>query len=500
VPNIRSALIPALPRPAWIVLGGDFASAVGSGLTLPCLFIYAHLARGLSDGGAGLVVAMTALTSLIGNPLGGLAADRWTSRRALMAGLVVAAAGSVALAVAHAAVALLASAGLVGFGLAVIWPAQNALLADLAGQAGASAVFAVRNASLNAGLGIGAVCSAAVVSVAHPASFTVVYLADAASFLAFVPVLARLRVPASAALSPPRPTGEAEESGQSAEPGERRESGQPRSAGQSGQSRQPGQPRLAGRGLVRDTTFWRVWVLTALIVTLSFGQFQSSLPGYATRPGGISTHILALGFAANTVTVVGAQLVVLRLLAGRRRTTGAALAAATWAASWVVVVIGGHLGGHAAEVAFVCAMAVFGVGETLLSPTLPVIMNDLAPPGAAGRYNGLGVMAFTTGFLLGPVGGGAALGAGWGAALFAGLALACASASVAALWLGRHLPDHANMIPGQPDPGASGDPGAASHAGDGCDPGDGRVAGDGHDSVGTGACAHGPAHDLTPTG
>ena len=56
-----SGLIPELPRQAWVVLGGDFASAVGSGLTLPLLFIYAHRVRHLSDGAAGLVVATIAL-------------------------------------------------------------------------------------------------------------------------------------------------------------------------------------------------------------------------------------------------------------------------------------------------------------------------------------------------------------------------------------------------------------------------------------------------------
>ena len=102
-----------------------------------------------------------------------------------------------------------------------------------------------------------------------------------------------------------------------------------------------------------------------------------------------------------------AQLFVLRWLGGHRRTTGAALAAAAWAVTWAVVIIGGHLGGGvAAEVAFAAAMAIFALGESLLSPTLPAIINDLAPPEAAGRYNGLGVLAFTTGFLLGPASGG----------------------------------------------------------------------------------------------
>jgi hypothetical protein len=43
----RPVLVPALPRSAWVVLGGDFASAVGSGLTLPFLFVYAHQVHGL---------------------------------------------------------------------------------------------------------------------------------------------------------------------------------------------------------------------------------------------------------------------------------------------------------------------------------------------------------------------------------------------------------------------------------------------------------------------
>jgi hypothetical protein len=114
------------------------------------------------------------------------------------------------------------------------------------------------------------------------------------------------------------------------------------------------------------------------------------------------------------------------------------------------VIAGGGLGGSAAaEAAFVTAMVIFALGETLLSPT-PAIINDLAPPEAAGRYNGLGTLAFTTGFLLGPVAGAAALGAGWGDGLFAVMAVGCLIAAGAALRLGRHLPPGANQIP-RPD-------------------------------------------------
>ena len=164
----RPRLVPALPRPAWVVLGGDFANSVGSGLTLPFLFVYAHQIRHLSDGVSGLVFPTIALASLVGNPLGGALADRWTPRRALMAGLAIAAAGSAALALARTVAELFAAAGLLGLGVALIWPARDALLASLAGPAARSAVFAARHACLNAGLGLGALAAATVVSATDP--------------------------------------------------------------------------------------------------------------------------------------------------------------------------------------------------------------------------------------------------------------------------------------------------------------------------------------------
>ena len=193
----RPGFVPALPQPAWVVLSGDFLSAVGSGLTLPLLFIYAHRIRDLSYGTAGLVVATIALLSLAGNPLGGAMADRWSPRRALMIGLVINAAGSVALAFARNEAELFGATAIVGLGASIIWPAQDALLASLTGPAQRSAVFSVRHACLNAGLGIGSLGAALVISVAQPGTFMAVFLADAASFLIYLPILARLRTPDS---------------------------------------------------------------------------------------------------------------------------------------------------------------------------------------------------------------------------------------------------------------------------------------------------------------
>lgn len=406
-------LVPALPRPAWIVLGGDALSAVGTGLSLPFLLVYLSQVRHLDLSVAGLAAAMIPLTSFAGNPLGGWLADRVGPRNAVVAGLVVAAAGSVSVALVGQAWHAFLATGLAGLGAGIVWPAQDALLATTVDPDQRSSVFSVRHATFNAGLGTGALIAAAIANLSRPGSFTALYLLDAASFLAFVPLL--LTLSPRAGQAPPRPAT----------------------------------PTRAGgyRTVFADRTFRWVWGLTALVVAASYGQYHSGFPAYAARPGGIDAAALGFAFAANALTVVAAQLLVLRLVAGRRRTTVLQLACAGWAIAWILTITAGQLGPTtSAVVGFTAAMIVFGLAETLLSPTLPAIVNDLAPDDLRGRYNGAATLAWTTGFLTGPPLAGLALDAGAGTLLFLTLITACVAAGAAARRLARRLPPTANRI------------------------------------------------------
>src|SRR5438874_12860051 len=53
----RAALVPDLPRNAWIVLSGELLSAIGTGLSLPFFIVYLHRVRGIDLGLAGIIVA-----------------------------------------------------------------------------------------------------------------------------------------------------------------------------------------------------------------------------------------------------------------------------------------------------------------------------------------------------------------------------------------------------------------------------------------------------------
>jgi MFS family permease len=112
-------------------------------------------------------------------------------------------------------------------------------------------------------------------------------------------------------------------------------------------------------------------------------------------------------------------------------------------------------------VAFAAAMVVFAFGETMLSPALSPMVNDLAPDRLRGRYNGLFTLAWTTGFMVGPAVAGVVLGTGAPGLLFLGLIGGCGLVALGALRLERHLTPAANRIGGAPERGQDAGPGTA---------------------------------------
>jgi MFS family permease len=420
MPRLRE-LIPALPRDAWVVLAADAISAVGTGLTLPFLLVYLHATCGIPLAVAGLAVSTLAGGSVAGNVAGGALSDRAGPRNALVVGLAIAAAGTTMLVIVAAPWQAFAATASIGLGAGIVWPAQDALLAAVVEPGRRSSVFSVRMASMNAGLGTGALVAAAIVHHLPGDGFDVLYLLDALSFLSAVPIVFTV--------TPPR--------------------GATNGAGTEPAAAAPDAPGPARgyRDVITDRRFLHVWLLTALVVALSYGQLNAAFPAYATGAGGVPAGALGLAYAANTLTVVAGQLLVLRTMRGRRRTTSIVAACTGWGAAWTLTFVAGHLGaGSAATGAFVLALIVFGIAETFLAPALAPIVNDLAPAGLAGRYNGLYTLAWTTGFLLGPTIAATSLSAGQATALFAGLICACGAAAVGAGRLRHRLPAAANVI------------------------------------------------------
>jgi MFS family permease len=396
-------LIPPLGPRAWRFVGGFALSELGTGLTWPFLIVYLHDVRGLSVGTSGLVIAAISVAGMAFAPPAGALADRVGAEPVLVAAALVAAAGTAAFAFVHSARAAFAAALVFGAGVHVTWAMTNTILAVVVEPALRGAVYAVNYATLNLALGLGGVLAGLVVDVERAWTFQVVFLADAATFLLFLLFVPRGVHTASA-----------------------------------------GSSTVGYRAVLRDRVLVGASLLNLSFVAFGLSQLSAGFPAYATGPADVSTRVVGFAFLANTWAIASLQLVVLREIAGRRRTHAAALAGAVIAFAWLLTVAGGSASGALAITLLIAAPGVVGVAETLLSPTLIAIVHDVAPDELRGRYNAVYNFSWQLGPVLGPALAGFAIGAGHGDALFLGLAGACVATSALALRFGRIVPRDAD--------------------------------------------------------
>ncbi len=93
-----------------------------------------------------------------------------------------------------------------------------------------------------------------------------------------------------------------------------------------------------------------------------------------------------------------------------------------------------------------CA-SVFALGETLMQPTIPALVNDLAPDHLRGRYNALSAGAFSLAAIVAPAIAGWLIGHSLGSAYIAMLVVGCAAVAWVALRLEKRLPAGVNGVP-----------------------------------------------------
>jgi MFS family permease len=193
-------------------------------------------------------------------------------------------------------------------------------------------------------------------------------------------------------------------------------------------------------------------VLTVLGFASSFvgyAQLNAGMPAYARAVSEVSTRGLGFAFAANTVVIVAVQLIVLQRIEGRRRTRVIAVMGALWSVAWLSLGLSGLVPGTAGATLLVAGCAsMFGLGETLLQPTVPALVNDLAPDHLRGRYNAVSSGAFQLAAVAGPVVSGVLIGQGLGRAYVVLLVLgSLAIGAFAVLVVEPRLPVGVNGVP-----------------------------------------------------
>jgi MFS family permease len=393
-----------LPSPVLRLVLGDAVSAFGTGLTLPLFLIYLHRVRHIDLPTTGLLLALPGVVGLVAVPVSGTLMDRVGARRVLVVAMVLFSLAQVGLPFVHTAGWAVPVLLLQGIGLGATFPAFNTLLAGLTSGHTQQRAFAVNFTVLNACIGVGGLVSGAVVDVRRPLTFEALFFGNA-----LVTTLGALIV---LTISEPRRAARAV----------------------------AGERRAGYRDVVANPLLRRALLLTLLLALTGYAALDSGLPAYANVVGGVSAKVVALSLSANTLTIVLAQLPVLRLLRGQRRTSAVAAVGLIWCVSWVLFGLCALPGSTAARDALVLGFAaLFGLGETFMAPSLAPLVNAIAPEEIRGRANALTSGMYSVAFVISPTISAAFIASGLGGVWIGLLSFGCLMVTATALHLGRRL-------------------------------------------------------------
>jgi MFS family permease len=402
------SLNPRLPRSVLTLQAGGLANAFGNGLAIPFLFIYLHNVRGIDLGTAGLIVGTNGAVSIISTPLVGSLIDRVGGKRTLILSLGFMTVGYSLYPFIETPWQGFAVSAIAGLGNGGFWPSQSSLIAGLTPPDRRHSAFAVQRVTMNLGIGLGGLAGGLIATTERPDSFTLLFLLDALTFVAFIGALTFVPQPARAA----------------------------REDGGAGSYRE----------VLRNRVFVAVLALNFVFIMAAMAQFEV-FPVYGKNEAGISERQIGLIWFVNTVVIVLAQLPIARALEGRRRMPVLGLLGVVWAAALALVPLAAvAFDASAAFAVFLLAFAIFAVGECLHGTVQAPLVADLADHRLIGRYMALSAFSWNVGFTLGPAIGGFVLkvapNAWWLAA-----AAVCLLAGAGALALERALPRDVRRTP-----------------------------------------------------
>ncbi|MFE7661204.1 MULTISPECIES: MFS transporter [Streptomyces] len=388
---------------------GNALSAFGNGFTVPYLYVYVAKVRDLGASTAGVALAMLAVSALIVLPLTGRAIDRRGPLPVAVIGTVSAAVGAMGLGLSATEPLVIASAVALGAGIAVIQPALATMIVWCSTTVTRSRAFATQFFLNNLGLGVGGLVGGLLVDEAHASSFVRLFAIEAVMFLVLGAAIATVRLPRAPKVEDTVPTGE--------------------------------RAKGAWRTLFADRRMVWLCVLGFVLFFACYGQFESGLAAYATEVTRIAPATLGVALAANTAAIVAAQFVVLKLVERRRRSRVMALVGVIWTVAWLAAGASGLVHGSqvVATTLLISTYALFGIGESMLSPTVAPLVADLAPASLIGQYNSAFALVKQLALAIGPAVGALMVGHGM-YATYIGMVVLCAlGITVLSLRLGRLL-------------------------------------------------------------
>ena len=130
------------------------------------------------------------------------------------------------------------------------------------------------------------------------------------------------------------------------------------------------QAKRGYRAVLADGVVRRYLVTMTVLMLAGYGALNTGFVGFATSVAKAGPGTIAAAYAANTMFIVVAQPLALRVVSRTRRTTALKLVAAAFGTCWVVLACAGLAPGSSVSRALVIAcLVVFAAGEVLPEPS-----------------------------------------------------------------------------------------------------------------------------------
>jgi MFS family permease len=407
--------LPKFSYQVWLLALGRLLSQLGSGFTLFNAPIFFTTEVGLSRTLVGIGIGSASISGVLGRILGGSLADspKWGRKRTLMLALVVSAIASFVIAIASNFPTFLIGNLLMGFGIGLYWPANEAAVADLTAPEQRNEAYAITRLADSIGLGLGVVLGGWLVSTAKAlqpelvnTAYRSLFVIDGITFLVFLAVLYWAIA----------------------------ETLQPQT-----------QPRRAGKGwriALRDRALL-VYALVNILLTTYLIQVSSTMPLYfsdfvPTGAGsyGFETATISALFTWHIALSIVCQIPVARLLNRLSRPHSLMISSLLWGIGFVLVWFTGvTTSGNL--IWAILGLGILAFATAAYMPAASSLVVELAPDSLRGIYLAVNSQCWAIGYFIGPPLGGWALDQP--RPLADNFWLATAASAVIGLWILQYL-------------------------------------------------------------
>ena len=325
----------------------------GNGMAFSVFVVYLHNIRGFSITFSTLLLGISAIVGLCISPLWGTLIDRVGPGIIGPLAFGFSAIGLVLWTGVHTKLEAIIVSLIITIFEGAGWGPGMVMMTRLVSEEHRQRAYGVNFMMVNLGIGMGLLVSASIASLNHPASFTVLYLFDAAvtlvAGLIFVTLIRH---------------------------------GKPIH-----QEVEQGEIKQGWSTVLRDRRLLLYTGASLVLILGGYGSVDVGLSLFVVNNLHLSVHVIGITFFFNTLTIVFGQLWVLNKIEGKSRTKAMALVGVLWFIFWAV--LGGSLAVPAvvAVVALCATQILFAIGETILQPAGSAIVNEIAPEHLRGRYN-----------------------------------------------------------------------------------------------------------------